>query len=146
MATTFDDAVRERAREVAELVIRKQKDYGPKNILNCPLGPQQGLIVRLFDKIARIGNLVTKRTTANNEPLRDSWSDVVGYGLIGLMVEDGTFNLPLAEDAPVPPEPPFLKMPSLAALDGGCYKIARRPNGTVLGRCALQAGHPGECE
>lgn len=85
------------ASEVAALVIKKQRDYGPKNILNCPVGPELGLIVRLSDKLARLSNLVQNGATPQNEALRDTWMDIMGYGLVGLMVNDKSFNLPLED-------------------------------------------------
>ena len=75
------------------LLIRKHKDYGPKNISNSPYGPLQGLIVRMWDKIARIVNLTkTGKETAENEPLEDSFKDIANYGIIGLLVLRGKWD------------------------------------------------------
>lgn len=79
------------ADEVARIVVKKQKDYGPNNIRKSPFGPKVGLVVRLYDKIARLANLTSKDTVAENESLRDTFIDIAGYGLIGLMILDGTF-------------------------------------------------------
>jgi hypothetical protein len=51
---------------LAELLIKKQKDYGPKNISDSPGGPLNGLRVRMFDKLARINNLVETGAKINN--------------------------------------------------------------------------------
>lgn len=55
---TFDAAAHQAAREVAALVIRKQRDYGPRNILRAPGSPAYGILVRLSDKLARLDNLL----------------------------------------------------------------------------------------
>jgi hypothetical protein len=74
---------------LAELLIKKQHDYGPKNIADSPGGPINGLRVRMFDKLARINNLYETGATPENESLRDSFMDIANYGIIALMVLDG---------------------------------------------------------
>lgn len=81
--------------DVAKLVIKKQKDYGTGNILNSPFGPENGLVVRLYDKVARLKNLTANKKKPNNESIEDTWSDIVGYSMIGIMVEREVFTLPL---------------------------------------------------
>lgn len=78
------------ADEVAKVVARKQNDYGPNNILRSPYGPLAGLAVRLYDKVARLANLAGGKKPSN-ESLRDTFIDIAGYGLIGLMILDETF-------------------------------------------------------
>lgn len=95
MEKTFDNTALQRATETARLVTSKQKDYGPKNILNCPVGPELGLAVRLSDKIARLVNLVQSGVTPENESLLDTAKDIQGYGLVLEMVIRGEFELPL---------------------------------------------------
>jgi len=97
MSKTFDQAVREAAKEVADLVIVKQRDYGPKNIMNSVVGPELAIAVRLNDKLSRLANLVQKGLTPENESLRDTADDIIGYGLVLKMVLDGNFLLPLEE-------------------------------------------------
>lgn len=77
--------------EVMQTVIRKQNDYGPNNIQRSPYGPITGLTVRLYDKIARLAWLTRGNRKPENESLRDTFVDIAGYGLLGLMVLDGTF-------------------------------------------------------
>lgn len=77
--------------EVASTVARKQNDYGPNNINRSPFGALEGLTTRLYDKIARLAHLAVRKTEPENESLRDTFLDIAGYGLIGLMVLDGTF-------------------------------------------------------
>ncbi len=96
---TFDEAILLLSTELSHLVIRKQKDYGIKNILSCPVGPELGILVRLFDKLSRLSNLLQKKHVPKNESIEDTWSDIVGYGLVALMVRRGYFELPLKEEA-----------------------------------------------
>lgn len=70
------------------LLIRKHKDYGPKNISHSPGGALNGLRVRLWDKIARINNLLDSGVEPSNESLRDSFIDLLNYSAIAIMVLD----------------------------------------------------------
>jgi hypothetical protein len=74
------------------LLVKKQKDYGSKNISQSPGGPLNGLRVRMFDKLARINNLVETGATPENESLRDSFMDIANYATIALMVLDGKWE------------------------------------------------------
>lgn len=73
------------------LLIRKHHDYGPKNIAHSPGGPLNGLRVRMWDKIARINNLVDSGAEPSNESLRDSFLDLLNYSAIAMMVLDGVW-------------------------------------------------------
>ncbi len=77
--------------EAAELLVSKQIDYGPDNIQKSPVGPHNGLIVRIFDKLSRAGNLVNNDINPNHESLRDTFIDIMNYGAIGVMLIDETF-------------------------------------------------------
>jgi len=92
---SFDDAARQAALEVANLVISKQHDYGQGNILNAPIKPELALAVRLNDKIQRLSHLVQSGSSPNNESLQDTAMDIMGYGLVLNMLIGGTFTLPL---------------------------------------------------
>jgi hypothetical protein len=74
------------------LLVRKQNDYGHGNILKFG---QFGVFVRLSDKIERLHNLKTREALA--EPYADALWDVVGYCVVALMLDDGTFNLELGD-------------------------------------------------
>lgn len=91
----FEEAASMAAQEVADLVASKQRDYGPDNILKCPVGAELGIVVRLYDKLARLSNLIQAGKEPSHEALQDTWNDVMGYGLVGKMVNEGTFTLPL---------------------------------------------------
>jgi len=94
----FQDAAHGAAKEVADLVIRKQKDYGPKNILNSVVQPELAIAVRLNDKLARLANLVQSGKTPENESLQDTADDIIGYGLVLKLVLNGEFELPMKKD------------------------------------------------
>ena len=89
---TFNEACYEVAKEIAELCIMKQKDYGHENILAFG---EYGVLVRTNDKIARLKNLQGKEGVT--EPRIDAWKDIVGYGIIALMLDRGWFKLELEE-------------------------------------------------
>lgn len=87
--TQFDIDIYDIAEELAELLIKKHHDYGPDNINASPYGPIQGLVVRMWDKVARIVNLTKSGNEAKNEPLEDSFKDLANYAIIGLMISRG---------------------------------------------------------
>lgn len=93
--TTFNQAAGDKGKLIASTIVRKQLDYGKNNILACPAGAEMGLIVRLFDKLNRLANLYKSGKPPTNESLRDTWLDICGYGMIGMMLCDGEFELPL---------------------------------------------------
>lgn len=74
--------------EAHSVLIRKQADYGPKNIAHAPGGALNGLRVRMHDKMSRINHLVDSGATPENESLRDSFLDMLNYSAIALMVLD----------------------------------------------------------
>jgi hypothetical protein len=53
--------------------------------------PLNGLRVRMWDKIARINNLVDSNVNPSNESLRDSFLDLLNYSAIAMMVLDGVW-------------------------------------------------------
>lgn len=79
----FDDAM--------EMLLKKHKDYGPKNISQSPGGALNGLRVRMHDKTARLNHLIDNGATPQNESLRDTFIDLMNYSAIALMVLDGTW-------------------------------------------------------
>jgi hypothetical protein len=70
------------------LLLRKHNDYGPKNIAHSPGGALNGLRVRMWDKVARINNLLDSKVSPSNESLRDSFIDLLNYSAIAIMVLD----------------------------------------------------------
>ena len=89
---TFSDDVTKIASEISLLIVRKQLDYGSKNISNAPGGAMNGLIVRMHDKMARWVNLFNSKTTPKNESIEDTLMDIAGYAIIALMVQRGLWD------------------------------------------------------
>ena len=87
--SAFEEDVNDIAFELVQLLLKKHKDYGPKNINQSPFGAINGLIVRMWDKIARIVHLTKNKQHAVNESLEDSFMDLANYAIIGLMVQRG---------------------------------------------------------
>ena len=73
------------------LLLRKHHDYGPQNVAHSPGGALNGLRVRMWDKIARINNLLDSGVKPSNESLRDSFVDLMNYSAIAQMVLDKTW-------------------------------------------------------
>ena len=83
----FVQNVEETFNELKILLLQKHFDYGPKNISESPGGPINGLRVRMWDKLARINNLVDKGIyNPQYESLEDSFKDLANYAIIGLLV------------------------------------------------------------
>lgn len=80
LQATFDEA--------RALLLKKHHDYGPRNISDSPGGPLNGLLVRQWDKMARLRNLMEKGAEPSNESVRDTWMDMMNYSAIALMVID----------------------------------------------------------
>ena len=80
------------AEGILPMLAGKQADYGYENINRFG---QDGIIVRMHDKIARLENLAAKDADPMNEPVMDSFMDLVGYCIIGMMVNYGIWNLPM---------------------------------------------------
>jgi hypothetical protein len=92
LSKEFTQSVSNTFKEAEVLLLRKHKDYGPKNISESPGGPINGLRVRMHDKLARINNLYESGATPENESLRDSFIDMANYALIALLVIDETWE------------------------------------------------------
>lgn len=90
--TKFDLDVWETYDELADLLLVKHRDYGPKNISESPGGPLNGLRVRMHDKLARINNLIDNDREPANESLEDSFKDMANYAIIGLLVLRGKWD------------------------------------------------------
>lgn len=78
--------------EAEKLLLKKHKDYGPKNISGSPGGALNGLRVRIHDKLARINHLYDSGATPENESLRDSFIDMANYAIIALLVLDDKWD------------------------------------------------------
>jgi hypothetical protein len=90
----FSDTSKDFYEVLHEVLVSKQKDYGPSNIASAPGGPLNGLRVRIFDKVSRINNLIDSGAKPNNESLHDSFLDLANYAIIALMVLDDVWPDP----------------------------------------------------
>lgn len=80
--------------------LKKNADYSPANILGTG---ELGVVVRLWDKIARLMNLTgfvlkvepatfSKPKTPKNESVDDAYMDLSVYGIIGMLVRQGKWG------------------------------------------------------
>lgn len=75
-------------KEYFELWKRKQRSYGPHNI--GAFG-SQGCLIRANDKIQRLRRhyFLNKDVALSDETIADTWLDLLGYALMGLVCERG---------------------------------------------------------
>jgi len=79
--------------EIADMLDRKQRSYGPRNILKFGAA---GLAVRMWDKVARFVNIRSrKHQDYYFESFEDTKIDMVGYVVVAVMLDRGWFELPL---------------------------------------------------
>ena len=91
IAKTFDSTYLLTASEILNTVIKKQRDYGHKNISKFGI---TGLVIRVHDKVARVENLMQKENQANaviGETMLDTLMDIIGYSIIAYMWLNNTF-------------------------------------------------------
>jgi hypothetical protein len=77
------------AVENIKLLDRKQRDYGSGNI--AAFG-EYGVLVRTFDKISRLRNLLTNVKDPANESVMDSWVDLGNYAIIAQICRKGEWR------------------------------------------------------
>lgn len=82
---------------VATIVAKKQKDYGPSNVSKFGI---YGLIVRTHDKIGRLKNLLSSSRKAHvqDETIFDTLIDLVGYSVISMLWINNWFTIPMANE------------------------------------------------
>ena len=79
------ELIREKMRRIEDLLLRKNRDYGSSfrkaGILSGTLDAKSKLLVRLDDKLERLGNLLAKGTDGDvaDESLSDTVTDTIGY-------------------------------------------------------------------
>lgn len=77
--------------DLAKILYKKHKDYGPMNIAGAPGGPMNGLRVRMYDKLARLTHL-GDNDTPNYESIEDTLIDLANYAIIALLVQRGQWE------------------------------------------------------
>ena len=60
----------------------KQRDYGSNNIASFG---EYGVLVRTWDKVSRLKNLLQNNSEPKNESIEDSWLDLANYAIIGVL-------------------------------------------------------------
>ena len=70
-------------KEIEILLKRKNEMYGDENIIKIG---EEGIIVRLDEKLERLKHLIKMKKDPPEETIEDTWKDIVGYGLIGIML------------------------------------------------------------
>lgn len=78
--------------ELLTILFKKHADYGPMNIAGAPGGPMNGLRVRMYDKLARLNNLIETGDTPKYESVEDTLIDLANYAIIGLLVQRGQWE------------------------------------------------------
>jgi len=78
--------------ELADILLSKHNDYGPKNISDAPGGALNGIRVRMYDKVARLNNLIDNKKEPKHESIRDTLVDIANYATIAIMVIDGVWD------------------------------------------------------
>ena len=71
------------ASEIADMLIKKNADYGDKNLTKHGM---TGIIVRLSDKLARLENLQHKKGQVE-ETTEDTLKDIAGYAINALRLK-----------------------------------------------------------
>ena len=97
---TIYDGYMDVMEEQLELFSKKHLDYGMSNISAGTLLATEeerafaltGLWYRISDKISRWKNLLINNRQINNEPLTDTYQDIVNYGIIAQLVERGLWK------------------------------------------------------
>lgn len=84
--TQFEDDVHHLFAELQATLLSKHHDYGPRNIADSPGGALNGIRVRLWDKLARINNLLDAGVEPKHESLEDAFLDAANYATIAVLV------------------------------------------------------------
>jgi hypothetical protein len=95
------EELRVQRSDLVELLVRKQTDYGSANIMDGPYGPDVGIKVRLWDKVARYENLTREERIGDKpqfESLSDTLLDIIGYVCLDWMVAADAMYYPLSTE------------------------------------------------
>ena len=92
MSQTFEETVDYVLGKMREVMIDRQRKYGPGNITRHG---KLGLRVRIGDKLERLDHSEGKDFADESEG--DAWLDIANYGLIGVMVHEQIWGRPLDE-------------------------------------------------
>jgi dUTP pyrophosphatase len=91
-------------QEEKDLFMRKLHDYGTEDMAEAQI---PGVVARLNEKLLRVKNLLKQSEgmggRAMEEPIRDTFLDLMGYSLIAILLHDGIWEV--SEGISVAPEP-----------------------------------------
>lgn len=76
------ESIKAITKEITQTLLRKNQDYGGASF---DLG-LNGNMVHLWDKIRRYRHLVESPNEPNFESIEDTLKDIIGYGIIGLII------------------------------------------------------------
>lgn len=71
------------ADEIKELLKEKNRNYGDNNVTKMG---KLGILARIEEKIERLKNMIENKIE-DKESKEDSWKDIAGFGIIGVMLE-----------------------------------------------------------
>lgn len=91
---TYDEGIFIITTALSLMSISKHKKYGKENIRKFG---DKGIYMRAWDKIMRLEQHIFKGVDLGKESALDSWADLAGYSVIGVMTEKGWYELPLAK-------------------------------------------------
>jgi len=83
----FEQAVKEVCNELAEIIIRKNRDYGDSFRKVYEEYGDLSLIIRLIDKLERLKNLQNKENLVKDESKEDTIGDIAGYTILRLALK-----------------------------------------------------------
>ena len=72
------------SQEMIDLLTKKRQSYGTNNLTEYG---GLGIVIRMSDKVRRLGNMYRFGTTRNadGDSMEDAWRDIIGYGFLGLI-------------------------------------------------------------
>ena len=71
------------ADEMKELLKEKNRTYGNKNVEKMG---KLGVLTRIEEKLERLKHMI-KNNIEDKESREDSWKDIAGFGIIGVLLE-----------------------------------------------------------
>jgi len=75
-------------KQLMTVLTEKFRMYGHENILGYG---KRGVHMRMQDKFSRLGNMLDGAKPKTSESEFDTWLDIAGYAIIGMMLHDGVW-------------------------------------------------------
>jgi Nucleotide modification associated domain 1 len=83
----FEEAIVDTCHELAEIIIRKNRDYGDSFRKVYEEYGDLSLIIRLTDKLERLKSLQNKENLVKDESKEDTIRDTAGYAILALALK-----------------------------------------------------------